>query len=404
MNFTGKEKVKHALVIGLVVLVLNMRPALFGNTFNELFILVPLAGLVFVYVTFGYRVVVPKSKRGLLGFTFAFILWIVSQIIVMDFKNSYIALVLFVTIPTVVLAYTVLISDNDVELVLKTIVVVVALLSFSQFVSYGLKFLGFEVLIAELYPVEEYASLPLKWYFPLTFTYHSVPIAGHQIERSVGIFREPGLYQLFINISYFALDFIRIKRKRYLRGLFILSLLMTFSTAGYAIFLVCLAYRTALVQRRKRFRRFVLLLAIVGFLWIFFNIPFFGLSDKMARNPTRMMGIVDSWALFVQQPLWGCGITVQHLSVFESGMGGVNLMTSFYKLGLVGFLLYLGLMTYALRKHYTAKTLVLWLPVFATMLVAQPMYEKAFTMLMLFLPTRNLASGLEGRKTFIKRK
>ena len=399
MNFTGKEKVKHALVIGLVVLVLNMRPALFGNTFNELFILVPLAGLVFVYVTFGYRVVVPKSKRGLLGFTFAFILWIVSQIIVMDFKNSYIALVLFVTIPTVVLAYTVLISDNDVELVLKTIVVVVALLSFSQFVSYGLKFLGFEVLIAELYPVEEYASLPLKWYFPLTFTYHSVPIAGHQIERSVGIFREPGLYQLFINISYFALDFIRIKRKRYLRGLFILSLLMTFSTAGYAIFLVCLAYRTALVQRRKRFRRFVLLLAIVGFLWIFFNIPFFGLSDKMARNPTRMMGIVDSWALFVQRPLWGYGITSRELSY--GGRLGVNLVTSLYKLGLVGLLLFLGLMTYALYKHYTMQTLVLWLPVFITLLISQPMYEKAFTMLMLFLPTQKLVSGLEKRKTFV---
>jgi len=386
----NKEKFRRFLVVGVVVLVLNTRPALFGNTFNELFILVPLAGLVAIYILVsGYRVVVPKSKRVLLGLAFAFALWTALQILVMDAENIYIALVLLCTIPTTALVCTVLIASHDAELVLKTVMVVTVLLSFSQLVSYGLKLLGFEVLIVELYPTEEYASLPVKWYFPLTFTYHFVYVAGHLIERGVGIFREPGLYQLFINISYFALDFIRIKHKRYLRGLLISSLLMTFSTAGYAIFLGCLAYKTILIQRRKRLWRLVLLLGLAGLLLILVNYPFFGLADKMSRNATRMVGIADSWALFVQRPLWGYGVTSQDLSASGGRLGG-SLMNSLHTLGLVGLLLYLGLMTYALRKNYTLQTIVLFLPVLATMLISQPMYEKAFTLLVFFLFTRNL--------------
>jgi hypothetical protein len=372
-----------------------MRPALFGHLFNELFILLPLAGLVLLYIVLGYRIVVAQSKLVLLGITAAFLGWVFFQILMLDPGGAYDGFVIVVTIPAVVIGCILLITNSDAELVLKAIVVVMTLLSVSQLVTYGLFFLGFErsILIMERY-IYDYVASPLKLYFPYTFTLHNVGIAGHKLERAGGLFREPGLYQLFIVTSYFALDFIRVRRKNLLRGLFIFSLLTTFSAAGYVMFVGCLVYKNLFIRRGRWPLRLVSLVVVGGMFLAFASVPFWGLNDKMSRNVGRISSPIISWEFLLQKPISGYSITAEQ-PVFSGA--GVSLLTSLHKLSFVGLCLYLGLILYAVHKHYTLQTLVLLLPVLGTLLMSQPLYEKAFTFFMLFLFTRNLLP-LEGER------
>lgn len=384
-----KYKLENALVVGTVILVLNALPALFGYFFHELFLVVPLIGLIVTSVFIFRCPVAPvKSNRILFGLIFSLILWLVLQALIIN-NNIYIGLSLLGSLPVYILAYT-LFFRNKTELVLKTIVIVMVILSCSQFVSYSLEFLGFDPLIVALPTTEEYGFRLLKWKFPFTLTFHMISIQGFHIDRSTGIFREPGLYQLFINTSYFALDFIRIKHKKALRFLLLFSLLMTFSTAGYIIFTGCMVYKIIVAQRGKIIQRFFLLLIIIAFGWVSVTYPYFGLSDKISRNSTRMEGYKDSWELLMNKPLIGYGMASRISSSYGGRLGG-TLPNSLHRLGFVGLFLYLSILFYAVWKHYSMKTLVLFLPFFATFMFAQPMMLKAFTFLMLFLPTRHLS-------------
>jgi hypothetical protein len=260
-----RNRIRRALIIVFVFLVMNTQPGLFGSFTSELFLLLPMVGLIMAYVFLGNRVVAARSKRVLLGLTAVYVWWTLFQVLILEPDGLYKGVAIAVTIPTVVVGCILLISNLDTALVLKIVIIVVALLSISQLVTYSLIFLGLEesILILEEYWRVGKAS-PVKLYLPYTFTVHFSRIAGHRVERAVGLYREPGVYQMVTAISYFALDFVQIRRKKLLRVLSLFSLLSTFSTAGYVIFLGCLVYKSLLIRRGRLWLRVVSMVVLAG--------------------------------------------------------------------------------------------------------------------------------------------
>ncbi len=392
MSFTliSKEKLRAIFLTGFIFCVLNARPALFGHLFSDAYVLFPIAALTLLSLFLGFRVRFRGSTLVLFGLVVLYVVWVLFQLLLLSPATIYIGEVLGLTILIVALGTTVLIGETGATTALKALVLLMVFLALSQLITYLLFFLGFQgdILLLEK-DVRDNAAIPLRLYFPFTTTLHFVKIAGHRIQRAVGFWREPGLYQLFIITSYFATDFIRLRHKTLVRWLLVFSLLTTFSTAGYAIFLGCLAYKN-FFMRRGHFRvRLVALLIVGGAFLAFLSAPYFGLQDKLLRSEKRLLSPLASWELLCEQPIVGYGITSEE-ELYPGVKLGINFLSSLHQHGIVGLGLYLGLVACALAWHYNRRTVILLLPVLVTALVAQPLYGTAFMFFMLFLPTRGL--------------
>lgn len=390
------RKFMKFLVVIYVLLVLNLRPALLGQMYNELFLLIPMTfiSIIFVVTTRG-RVRLQPHNLILAYLVLLFALWLVVQIVVSTPKSIYVAVVLGVSIFVLALSALISVQKQFVDLILRTLIYFIVLLSTSQLLTYLLFAIGVkeQILITEFVPSADYAWLPTKLFFPFTITLHEVWVAGIKIERSVGIFREPGLYQMYIIISYFALDFVNVRYQQLFRALLLASLFLTVSTAGYAIFLACMIYKQLVVNRRNYLYRFVVVVAGIILLILFANVPWFGLLDKMERNIGRTTGVIESFQLLAASPVVGYGVVGGAMD----RQYGVSLLASVHSLGIIGLGLYAALTLYAIRHNYTRQTLVLWLPLFATLLVSQPLFEKGIAIFMLFLNTTILISQTQGR-------
>jgi hypothetical protein len=233
------------------------------------------------------------------------------------------------------------------------------------------------------------SPLPYRLYFPFTLTYHFVRIGGVTIDRVVGLWREPGLYQMFIIVSFFALDFVHIRKKPLLKVLLILSLLATFSTAGYVVLLVCLAYKHLLLRPIGPIKKIVVAIVLVALLGAYALVPKIGLTDKLGRSEKRLLSPQVSWQLLMQRPIVGYGITSEEQ--FVPGVKlGVNMLASLHKMGLGGLSIWITILVWTTMTHHRRFTLTPLISVILTLLVAQPTYASSFTFFMLLLPTRDL--------------
>ena len=136
--------------------------------------------------------------------------------------------------------------------------------------------------------------------------------------RNTGIFREPGVYIIYILLGViFELFYFTKPRIKYL-VLFSITLLTTYSTAGILVFMLVVAAYLISTNNRSRGEKVTIVLAFFSLMiYVYINDSIASnIFDKMSRDSSsyrstlaRIASIVVNFEIFLENPLFGLGLT-----------------------------------------------------------------------------------------------
>lgn len=182
------------------------------------------------------------------------------------------------------------------------------------------------------------------------------PFFGFMGYRNSGMYWEPGMYMVYLNLVllYYLFNKTIIRRRRLIViSICGFSILTTGSVTGYALALIILATYSFFASTNNN--KYVKLITILGFISVFIAlIPTLSslLETKMATDRSessftmRMADMFLGFKLFTEKPILGYGIVNDMYSIytkseFSSIRGNSNgLINILINMGLVGFVFY----------------------------------------------------------------
>ena len=387
-------RVSSALLVFLIFFgLLNQRPAILQMV-GEL-VLVMSAGLMALYLMLGYKVTSNQRKNVFVGLAGILCLYLAVQGLLLGTGVSEATLknIIFIFFSALAVIF---IREEDWESALKAFVYPVLFFSVSYLITSVLVMgLGVPLESLSLYAfhlAQGPSGYHITIYFPFSVAlgFGDVRILGIPLARAIGYFREPGIFQVLVAISFFGLDYLALRRKWLWKTLLLLTLLLTFSTAGFGAFLAAAAYYYLFANRggatRKRLWKTVgaLVFLVPITQWFLFTDKNFGLMRKLSlgSGTVRVEETSAALAAMKANPLLGAGYGNEAIST-------INFMSIVGQIGLLGLAALLALIVVPnwdlIKRRDPA--LVFIIPGFLTMLVSQPLFDKPMFYLMLVLIT-----------------
>lgn len=189
--------------------------------------------------------------------------------------------------------------------VFSDVVFAVALISFIVYLGVSFNILSTQIVINS-------AGNTIDSFFGLLFYKTESPFL-----RNSSIFREPGMYMIFLNLALlFDLRNENISKKRIF--IFIISLISTFSTAGYIILaLVAFYYMLHNINKTAILNKIFYIITILFFIYFiienktFNEIVFSKLGGVEDSNSTlgRISSLTIPFQIFKDNIYFGCGIS-----------------------------------------------------------------------------------------------
>lgn len=156
--------------------------------------------------------------------------------------------------------------------------------------------------------------------------------------RNYGIFREPGVFQMFLIIGLLFQMFVLIKPNIKVQILYIVALVTTFSTTGYiALIFVSILYliKKNRFKGEKHSKAIVIICLSLIFIYLslftdfIFKQEYGSVFGKFANNNStsvvaRLASVVVNLRLFLNSPIWGVGVTnvdIQFAPLVQSILG-----------------------------------------------------------------------------------
>ena len=213
------------------------------------------------------------------------------------------------------------------------------------------------------------------YYLFYTFSYKSVP-------RMMGLFWEPGVYQIYQNFALFLYIYLGKNNKKQLAVLLI-SILFTQSTTGY---MMAIMFVAIMIIRSRKFTKESLYIAT----FVMAMIAIIGIGSVLLykRATTNIIGdsymvrmsdTITAFRLFLQKPIFGFGFynTEPFMRLIGHAGGNSNgLLTVLYTMGLFGITLMVFPFIRRL-KHKNYKDRILQLGFFVYILfinIGEPIY------------------------------
>lgn len=148
--------------------------------------------------------------------------------------------------------------------------------------------------------------------------YLAVGFGPRVIIRSTGMFWEPGVFQIFINVAIL-FELFKMKKRSLARiAIYLIALALTFSTTGYITFGLILLLFYLFKSKAKMYKKIVALTSltmIVLFLYfllresVIFELVFGKLIDnENGSMNVRKASVIINWEIFTSNPLTGIGM------------------------------------------------------------------------------------------------
>ena len=137
---------------------------------------------------------------------------------------------------------------------------------------------------------------------------HSFSVLGIELVRNQGIFWEPGVLQIFLNLLLFIISFVK-KKRGLIFWLTILAIFTTFSTTGLVVLFVQL-----LLSFSSEIRKNILFLPIAVFMTLLvYYITSINISDKIHGTgqfsfQARFFDLVQPFYMLAENPITGVGL------------------------------------------------------------------------------------------------
>lgn len=382
-----KKKITSYFFVSFSVLILNLRPGIIGEL-NGIVLFSLLLFLMALYITTHnhLKINIMNNTYILYILMIIFVMYALIQAILIA-KNIRPAFNSSLTLLISIHIFLLLIQDfHFINIFNKTLVVIIILLSISSLVTYIMYYLKLEIKLTDIQThqrgfVENYASL----YFPFTIMganeYYFSSL--YFMERSFGIFREPGIYQVYIQYAYFLVDLKKVSFKRYhniIKIMIILSLITTFSFSGIIIFIFLITIKACSERANSKILNILIIslftLAVSGYLLTLFNTRI--ASESFFYRFDSLKNIVSTLSI---NPLFGLGY-LQKINTVST----VNFLGSIVTIGIIGSTIYLLIWIISIALAKEKKYLLL--PFFITLFFAQPIYSDPIIFLILLLNSK----------------
>lgn len=403
-------RISNFLLLLWTIFLLSFRPSIFGEKYNAfVFLLFILTSILLLIINRGQKITLDMSRFIALGLIlFCVSYFAIQGLILSDAKATVInsSVLLLFTVP--IMAF---ILHGFQGVVLKFFVQFHFYLSLSAIITFIIYILvGFSVerlpLIGSLYELVEYAKYdPARLlsnhviFFPFTVAWSSAGFTGIEVPRFVGIYREPGMAQIFFNTAFILSLFIYFKRKRLVRLVLLIGSILTFSAAGFvnlllfAVFYILYSPKSKEQVYKLIKNPIVVVVAMVLFL-ILAKQSIEMLDERFSQisGQGRLTSFADGFSRLKENLFLGEG----YYNSFKKDDNGVIVSASFigilgvsYQLGLVGVFLYL--IPWFFRLLTTSKLLVcIYIPCLLTLFFSQPSYNDIFTFFLLLINAKQL--------------
>lgn len=216
-------------------------------------------------------------------------------------------------------------------------------------------------------------------YLPFTVMYGVYTVDGIRFPRLLGLFRESGILQMFLIWSLFNLKSLRLNRL-WIKGVLLLGIVATFSTAGLAILFANLVL---FLMLNKKIMRGLALLCFTYVLVMY--APFIGINDK---TQTHGASISDR-TLATEAGLEALGNNPFGAGMYNTRIpnAGINLVAASSMIGVAGVLLtMLVYLAPALAAGDKKRYVLAVIPILLTSLISQPLLDAPLLYLLLMAP------------------
>ena len=178
--------------------------------------------------------------------------------------------------------------------------------SFFNFIAYFFLKDNLIIITSEYHECETFMNI-----FFYSTERATASLYGLEFCRNQGLFWEPGVLQVFLNMFFFLEAFI-IKKRKFLLFLTAVLILTTYSTTGLALLLIQFTvYLFNEYKANKWLRPFVLVLGIPIYMIFSFNIEEKILGDKEWSFQKRYFDLVQPFFIALEHPLTGIGSDVE---------------------------------------------------------------------------------------------
>ena len=343
--YPNKSNLIKTLLFIIVSFQLIMRPSLLQGYGNILF---PIS-VFFMIILLILKKKSFISKNGFLYILFSF-LFVIFLIIQSFFSKDGTSPVLFnVSLSILLPVFLVLcINPNNWETTLKAVIYPILLFSISYLITFLLFFAGMDLSNLQYYSfdiVKSIGEYHVVIYFPFSMGLeYDFPGLNLKIVRTIGYFREPGIFSPVVAFSFFGLDYLKFKYKVVFKLLLLFSLIMTFSTAGFVSFILAFIYYYFISEANKfnkiktnNFYKILILIISIPFIYLaVFGDYRFGLISKLSQNSgqERLSSISESIEILQKSPLLGVGYPSTKVS-------GVTFLSTLGQIGIIGGALFL---------------------------------------------------------------
>lgn len=378
----------NSFMVFVSLCIISLRPSIIGENYGP-FVLLLITCMIFLQILIRNNAMININTNSiLLSIFFAiFFIYVGFQSI---FTATNFRPVLSSIVSNVILFTIFLILTTDKKFILvfnKTLIITLVILVFSSIITYFMFYFESELSILKVQThqggfKEGYAAL----YFPFSIMgANAFNFNFLSFERSFGIFREPGIYQMFLIYAYFliSLHIIEFRFNKFFIIMLIIGLISTFSMAGILTFIILVFIRHIMTKFtfKKVFLSVILIIVIIYSYDFLYRLVENRINSESAYN--RFGTLQQIFKMRAISFLFGRGY-FQDLSNIST----VNLLGSFASIGLIGFILY-SLIWIAALFNFRMYKLILLAPFFMTLLLAQPIYTDPIIFLMLLLSTKN---------------
>ncbi|MGJ7035741.1 hypothetical protein [Anoxybacillus eryuanensis] len=381
---------KNVIVLLLIITILLIRPAILGEVYTPIGVILSSLGLIF-YVIYRKREI-NIYKYGLSIYIINLFYWgyLLVQTVILSSTAYDIVINGLIINGIVIFAFVTILSDVAIRYkFFRSLIMLMYLISVSYIVTI---ILGLFVKIDNLY----YFQLNIgnyhaggSIYFPFTPLYGIMHTGDFAFPRYQLIFRESGIAQAFITWAIFNLKKYNLGKKRHYIVMH-LGLLGTLSTIGIFIYFSTLAIYLLLKKKNKinllRILKGGVVTAIA--LFLLYNTPFIGIKDKYVTHQDsftdRFENSYNGIKNMINNPI---GIGFQKNSAPNSG---ISIIAISQKIGFIGFIILI--LTFWLPIKYTndkESYIINIFPIFLTALLAQPISSDPIIAIVLMNSIRN---------------
>lgn len=404
-----KIGLKKTLLFLWVLTFLCLRPSIFGERYN-LIVFIALS-IITVSTLYVYREDLNRVQGksfGLLIIIFVLVSYLFIQGMILSSNARTVFNISFLMLG--VSAISLYILRLDKEFIIRAIIDIHVIFSISSIITFSIVLLnglnsdavilrGASDFIRNYISPDKINGYEHDLMFPFTVHWSNVVLFGISLPRLLGIYREPGMAQIFFLTAYFFTYAIELKRPNRVRAILFVGSLLTFSTAGLLSFMA--GYLVMWFYPRNRIRvklkkTFLILIVLPIIIIASLYAPNYGLLAKMdsVSGNERTRSYQRSLSLIIERPWFGWGYYNKSFEkesgTTEDTIDTLGLIGVTYQIGIIGIVLYLLPWLYSFYYFNDYRTYFILMPCFLTLMVSQPSYNDMLVWFLLMIDFKSI--------------